>query len=296
MKNQNQAGVIGGGDASGVAEMLNAGKQIATNSQTPIQLPGGVQVIVTPEGDGSFTVLSLESFVPPHARSRPVRKLGNVVVHDIPSFIEFVKLHGEKDATVVFIDVSESGARFTAILNANSKDKANHEDHRVIYTCKPSIEWNRWMQRDKQAMVQQAFIEHLESCQSLIQKPAAADLIVLMQNLQGRNDAAFKQAYNQFNGSFSVTYDETVVVSGASTTKADKMDVPTSIGICVSPFENSAKYKMDARLRLRVDNRKLVFAYETVDPHLAVKDVVNEMKKKVSEELKAPVLLGSAPN
>lgn len=286
----------GGGIDKAVELLLETGRATTAQAQTLIYIDEAVRVpvLVVPNGTG-YKVESLLHLLPPWAAPTPTRKVGTVSVHDLDSFCRYFLTHKEEGAAI-FVSVSETGATFVGVMNAHDKS-AKHQDHRVSYTCAPSVEWKRWMANNNKALTQTAFVEHLEDCEELITAPASADLIKLLSSLSGKSDASFKGAVNLFNGAIKVNFEEEVTLRGGaeSGTSQGEMEIPNRIQATLPPFTNGPLWKADCRLRVRVQNRALTLQYETIDTHLIIRDAVNEMIRKVAELTKVEPFLGIAP-
>lgn len=277
-----------------VQQLLEAGMKIgAVNKENVVDLGDGKKVIVVPNGSG-FQVVDLP--VPSTAKPAPTRKVGVFHLLDVDSFVLYVNAHKTK-GSVVFLDVTPSGATFKAILNHHedgTEGKAGHQDHIVTYTCEKSVEWARWMKYDQQTITQLQFLEHIEDCQLLIREPNSADLMKLLQGLTGTVGVRFGSALNLFNGKMKLAYEEDVKIRGndePGVREAD-MEIPQTISVVIPPFANGPAYEAKVRLRVRVGQNKLTFSYETVDTHLIVQEVVKEMRGKVAQATQIPILLG----
>lgn len=273
-----------------VEQLLQAGITISAQTAKPVML-NGESFLVHPSGSG-FEVKNLTQLLPPHAKDKPQRKLGLVVVHSQESFCQYVNAHKEAGATI-FVNVTETGAKFTAVLNYHDS-AANHGDHRVVFNLKPSVEWLRWMEKDRKPLGQVVFCEHLADCQDFITSPPGADLITLLQNIEGKVDSAFKQSINLHNGSSKLTFDEEVTfgASKETTKRPGEMEIPTVLELLLPPFANGPAWKAKARLKTRVEQRKVHFVYETLDTHLVVQAAVTDLIKNVAAATTITPLLG----
>jgi uncharacterized protein YfdQ (DUF2303 family) len=279
-------------------DLLDAGKQIAKAAREVVEVDGQ-RFMVLPAQGGHMNVINLSEKTPKQYWERPKRKTGTVALHSIESFAAFVNRH-KQPGTMVYITTHggeslASGITFEAVLNDHEPgdDGADWGDFRAAYQLLLSPEWVRWMEHDRGALAQKSFCEHMENFEREILKPDGATLLKLLQDLEGRVDCSFKGAVNLHNGSVKVGYTEDVSLrAGGSTEAAGEMTLPDRIELKLPPFENAPPYKMWARLRVRVAERKLFFQYETQDAHLVIRDAVNALAEKVKAATGIEPLLG----
>lgn len=269
------------------ATMFDAGRQVATALNTRTEINGMPVAILPPE----YQVKELPSLL-----KKPFRKHGRMVLQDLESFSRYFKTH-KTDNSIILADVDPKGQRgtkFKAILNyhGGAEDAQDYGDLSAEYTAQLSVEWMRWMAQNGKPMDHTAFLEHLETNQEIIVQPAGAALLELIASLEGRVNAKFTNALNLHNGKMKLSYEEDVEMRGGSATKPDAMEVPAELIVGLPPFEFGDAYKVRNRLRYRVVNRQLVFAYEMVDPHKIIQDAANGQIKKLAELTEVQPLYG----
>ncbi len=264
------------------------------NSDAQVGFEAGKEV-----GEGSFRKGEIEG-VPftligtgyslalrPELLERPKRRTGTIAVADIDGFCrlfnKFKSLYG--DEPLIFVDSDPQGKRpatFKAVMNYHG-EKPDHGDFAIVHTAQFSVEWNRWMAKNSQGMGHAAFVEHLEDVSDLIKQPLGADLLKLIQSLEGTVKARFENALNLHNGSMKLTYNEDVDIRGVDQTaqRPGEMVVPAEITCAVAPFEFGDAYAMKNRVRYRVNQKQLSFSYEAIDPHLIIQDAVKGQISKI---------------
>lgn len=269
---------------------FDAGQQASEHSfrQTSIE---GVPITVTREG---YTVTKHEDML-----AVPLRRKGFIAVADLDGFCRlFNKFKGQyNDHAIIMVDSDPTGKRpatFKAILNHHGTDKPDHGDFGIIHTAAFSVEWNRWMSKNNQAMSHAGFVEHLEDVMDLIIDPPGADLLKLIESLQGTVNARFANALNLHNGKMKLNYEEDVEIRGASedATRKNVMEVPSEITAGIAPFEFGEKYKVRNRIRYRVQNRGLTFSYEAIDPHRVIQDAVTAQILNIQKETESQPFQG----
>ena len=275
--------VLSGGTCD-AAVCLAAGEQIAEHAFRKVDIEGVTCTVIK---DGYTLALF------PKLSPRPKRRQGFVLVNSLESFCRFFVRFATYYPTepIILVDSDPKGTRgviFTGILNYHG-DEPDHCDFGVIYTAALSVEWLRWMEKSGKTMLHAGFVEHLEDVMELITEPPGADLMALISSLTGTKYARFDNASNLHNGSMKLNYEEDVAirstVGGSSSTasKPGEITVPTEIAAAIAPFEYGVKYKVRNRIRYRVQDRKLAFSYEAIDPHLIIQDAVKHQIKEIHD-------------
>ena len=217
--------------------------------------------------------------------ARPLRPTGTLTTHNLESFCRHFKKYKDADSVILVDSDPEGkrGANFVGILNYHSTTAAAHGDFRVAYTAKLSVEWNRWMSKNGKLMGHAEFLEHLEDVKDLIKEPDGAGLLDLISSLEGKVSARFENALNLHNGRMKLAYVEDVELKQGQpvTPRKGDMEVPTEIVAGISPFEFGSPYRVENRLRYRVQNRALCFSYEVIDAHNIIRDAVQGQVKEI---------------
>jgi uncharacterized protein YfdQ (DUF2303 family) len=231
---------------------------------------GGTPFIVIPSDS---KLEDLEKLLP-----KPSRKRGVAALSEADSFVRYVNQHKTGD-TAIFASVSDVGASFNAIIDFHGKTDPAWGGHQATFNLLPTVEWSRWMGQNKKDMTQMAFCEFLEENQLLFTDPDGASLLELILKLEGKVDAKFVSSTRLQNGSFKFAYEEDVSLQGSA---PGAMVLPAMVQIHVIPFRGGSSEVVSARLKYRLQDRKLMFRYETVTPHLIIKDCVDETVKEIS--------------
>jgi uncharacterized protein YfdQ (DUF2303 family) len=269
---------------------LDAG-QLIGGASVRLEVTHGVPAFVVKDG---FKVELHPELLP-----RPTRHTGTLPVANLESFCRHFKKYANPDS-VILVDADpegKRGANFIGILNYHHTGDAEHCDFRVTYTAKLSVEWNRWMSKNGKLMGHTEFLEHLEDVKDLIKEPDGAGLLDLISSLEGKVSARFENALNLHNGRMKLAYSEDVELKQGQPVGVKKgdMEVPTEIVSGIAPFEFGTPYRVENRLRYRIQNRSLCFAYEVVDAHKIIFDAVKDQVAKVLEATEVEPLYGLPP-
>src|SRR5690348_8798675 len=140
-------------DLNDFQSAYNAGiaRDVITNHQ-------GTPCIVIPS---DAKLENLEFLLP-----KPARKRGNATLTEAESFAAYVNAHKTGD-TAIFASVFDTGASFQAIIDFHGKSEPAWGDHKASFSLLPTVEWSRWMEKNKKEMSQMQFCEFLEENQAL---------------------------------------------------------------------------------------------------------------------------------
>ena len=170
---------------------------------------GAIPFATVITSSGETEQVSLE-----HLLKNPSLVRANVDIRDVDSFNRYVNLYrikGDKNLAI-FADITETGAKFTAVLDYHLENSAVAErgEHRAVFTCTPTPEWRRWTASDKKPMTQEDFARFLEDNAPDIVTPSSAAMLEIALSLEARTTGDFSQATRLDNGALSFRYSENV--------------------------------------------------------------------------------------
>lgn len=272
-----------------VKTLLDAGAAHAL----PITQHGGKPVVIVPTG---YSVKELE--LPPE------RITAGRTFSDVESFAAYVTRF-QCPGTLLFAKITDTNCEITAHLDyhdqtflAGSERSRDWSSHRAHLVCVLTKEWATWMKHNGpkgnngEAFSQTAFAQFLEDNERVFIAPSGAELLELVTTLEGKNNVRFNTAVRLSNGKAKLDYEEDVELRGGIGT--GQIEVPTELKCKIIPFENGPEpYEVRSRLRYRVANRQIVFWYETITPHLVLRDAAKAVLDAVREKVKVPLLIGS---
>lgn len=208
-------------------------------------------------------MFDLEAFA-----QKPARKRGTVTVDRVQSLARYVNTFGGKDgSTMAFADVKHpKGACIHVVLDYHTAKagEARWCDHEAIYQMTQTREWKEWLRHDGKRMSQMEFAEFLEDRMVDIADPPAADVYSLVRTLEAKRQVNFRSATRQEDGSIRVAYDEEIETRGGS--QKGQVDVPSELTLAIRPFEGMDKWKLQVRLRYRLNEGSITFWYQIVEP------------------------------
>jgi uncharacterized protein YfdQ (DUF2303 family) len=272
---------------SGMKEALDAGALLA-GSMLPLESGDGrVPYLAVPDG---YRVESLEHFLP-----FPTRKRADVSVTTTDSFILYAKKHGSLDECVIYAEVDAEGSRcvLRALMNDNGADNPKWRDHRCTFAPALSVEWKRWIAKNKVQMSQADFATWLEDNQgdvrSVSGSPTGADILAMAQAFEVNADKRVKSHINLQSGGvrFEFVEDET------KDTRTS-MEVFRRFTLALPVFDGSTDaYPVEARLKYRDNSGKVTFWYELIRPDRAFKTAVQSALDQIKAETGFMLLQGT---
>lgn len=222
---------------------------------------------------------------------------------DVESFAAYVNRFATP-GTLLFATLTDTDCKIVAHLDYHNEASMNGSaaerhwsSHLAGLQCVQTLEWKTWMAGNGpkgnkgEPFSQVAFAQFLEDNERVLRSPDAASLLELVTTLEGKNNVRFNTAVKLANGRAKLDYEEDVELKGGVGT--GQIEIPTELLCSIVPFENGREpYEVRSRLRYRIQNRQIVFWYETVTPHLILRDAARAVLDAIREQVKAPLLIG----
>jgi len=278
------------GTAAELGRMLAVAQAEPTTSKGLDDCP----YIILRDADGKERIEWLkEKVIEPH------RKTGTVKLNDVESFNAYYAIHG--NGAPVYATMQP--AKFIAVLNEHTKDKADYRDHRAVFTVEHSKEWATWTNRsghDKPFASNEAFALFLEDNAPDIIDPSSAHMLQIALNFRVKADVAFSVAQRLQDGQINLGYSNLVNASaeGAAAEPGGapvKLTIPEKFTIEIPVFAglDAPKYRVSARFRYRLREGKLSLWFELERPHKVVEAAFKVLWDSIKDTTKAPVLHGT---
>jgi len=267
-----------------MAEMHFAGKVVHLEN-------GGDPLMLVPPNWGTK---NMAEFLPPKRIKQTMR------FSESGSFADYVNRF-KTDNTMVFVrlnlddDSTPRGATFVAALDYHSPApelKPSHCHHSARFDAVETPEWIAWMRADREAMNQVDFATWLEDNQKVFVEPKGAELLEVVRSLHGHRNARFNTALRLDNGAYSASYEEDVTVRGNNATANGSIELPKEVKAGIAPFEGCQAYEVTARLKSRVSDRRLSLFFETVQPHVIVRDAIKGLMEEIATKTGIVPLIG----
>lgn len=244
---------------------------------------GGDPFFIKPSGEAQSVA---HLFPPRRIAQKPM-------FQDVASFIDYVNRF-KTEATLIFAHLTETTATLIAVLDYHAPGKPDYCKHIATFTTLETPDWKAWTENDREPMGQVDFATFLEEYAHLFKVPDGASLLELVKSLHGHNNARFSQAIRLDNGAYKASYEEDVVVRGVNSVQGGDLELPPTVKAGVQVFEGGPVYEVNARLKSRINERRLVLFYETINRPLIIRDNIMLLTKKVGEATGIIPMLGSA--
>jgi len=234
---------------------------------------------------------------------KPTRVEAKVNLTDADSFCEYFKRFADSNS-LIFGKVENDGATFRAVIDyhgpgaVEGSNEPNYCDHVATFSTKKTPEWEAWLKANRKPMPQIEFATWLEDNLHLFTvpnekaptAPSPADLLELVKSLHGHQNATFNTSIRLDNGAHSCAYEESVNVQG--TMRGGAVLLPPFIFGGFPLFQGMPGYLVQARLKSRIENRKLVLFFETVALEKMVGDCLDIVVERIEEKTERTVLIG----
>lgn len=277
----------------------NLAQTILANLRTPMvlipegQMPAHQSLVAVPN-NFKTEVLDTEKNQP-----APRRKLARVSVSELESFIDYLTRHGKPDQTTIWTEVDYPKGRiaFTGIINDNGceSDHSAWRDHLVSFSPAFSEEWKTWTEKDHKAMSQVEFAtfleDNLKDIASADGMPTGTQMYEMATNLQMTFDNSIKSQVRTQSGGVRLEF-----VDAENQETVTKMDVFRQFALGLKVFRNGAGYQVNARLRYRKQEGRLLFWYELIRPDLTMEDASKDLIASLREQIDFPFFYGNPFN
>lgn len=238
-------------------------------------------------------VVDLDTEVYVRRRERPRRKTGTVVVHDVAAFTEYYKKHSDTD-TEVYTELD--AGTVLAVLNAHqgNADAPRWEDHRLLLQLTPTLPWKRWTDQDRQMLLQIQFADFIEeNLVDIANEPVpAAAMLQVATTFQTNTKGAYTSRINPSSGARTLLFDEETTATSGGNGK-QTIGVPEKFAVLLAPFDDVDLYKMEARLRYRIENGHLKLGFLLDRPQDSFRAAVKQIVDQVHEATGATIMRGS---
>lgn len=273
----------------------NLAETLATELKAPIEIASNpaaaLRRVALPPG------WKLEEHDEERGLAAPLRKTALVRVRDSESFVEYVKRHGSLTDCTIWCNANyvEGKIALQAIINDNGADptSAAWRDHKAFFTPEFSEEWRRWTGQNKKQMTQTDFATFLEDNLKDVASvdgsglPSGSAMLEMAIAFEATQDMRFKSAIRLQNGGVNLSF-----VQDDDAQTLQKMAVFERFAIGIPVFWNGDPYQVDARLRYRVRDGKLVFWYELVRTDKILEAAAQTVISVIREKTGNPFFFG----
>ena len=238
---------------------------------------GAAPFVILPNG---CEVANLEKCLP-----APTRKKGTVALFDVDSFISMFNLHRTENSHIY---ANRNKCSVLAVFDDDGMTGPGWREHKAVYQCPISKEWEAWSSQSGQGQKQEEFAEFLENNLPDIYseqkgQPSAAQLLEVATSFKINKKVNFASAKRLDNGSVSFEYVEDI--QGAAGAKG-QIKVPEKFWIAIPIFESGAVYQIECRFKYRLKEGQLFMWYDLYRAEkvrdLAFADVLQKVEEGCS--------------
>lgn len=220
--------------------------------------------------------------------ARPERIKGNVGVLDPESFIEYYTKFSDPNSRIF---AYEPEIKVVGVLDyhaAGGELVPRWCQHRVTLTLRQSEEWKVWVGGNNRQRTQTEFAEFLEQNSIDIIKPSPANMMEVARDLQATTEVEFGAGVRMQDGQVRFKYTETTKASVG----AGQLAVPERFTISLPVFVGGQRVEMDALLRFRNREGKLVIWYTLIRPEEVMRTAFLSARNQIETDLKQTIING----
>lgn len=268
--------------------LVDAVGTLAQAAAAPKELtPGGIYLVHNGNGTSDIHDLTGDEY-----RQYPARRTGDIRVDDIDSFAAYWAKHADAGSDIY---ADRDSRTITAVLDAHNgpgvDDGARWGQHRAVYTATYSHQFATWLDGNDMSMTQEAFAEFVEDNRADIFHPAAADMLEIVQTLEGTTRATWTAGIRLANGSRKLVWaEETDAKAGTG----GDLAIPTELTLRMPVFDRAAVAdEVTARFRYRITSGKLTLLYKLDRPTDVVTAAFEHLVADVADKTGHLVLRGA---
>lgn len=225
-----------------------------------------------------------------HAATPPVLRQ-SVVVYDPASFVEYFSLFRDRNSRV-FAD--ETAQTVTAFLDYHASDPETLVPsprwckHKLTLNLRQSEEWKTWTATADKPFTQEQFVQFLEQHSLDIIEPAPARMREVASDLMGATEVQWGAAKRMSDGQTQYKYTESTNTS----TSNGQVTVPDRFKLRIPVYIGAELVEVDAYLRIRIKDAKLIFWYTLYKPHEKLRDGFYAARAAVEQDLGITIING----
>lgn len=264
-------------DAAGIeaiAKMAVAARstqfaEIDTAALADPSVPGKVIAAVTPDGRFQDVSSLLAAY-----RLTPRRAKGSAKAATLQSFVDLVNRH-KTDQSAVFAQTKMPSPALKAVINYHqASSKPGWSDHQIVYEFPLTEEFTAWLKADGEVMSQGEFAQFLEDRAAELASPlqaevteyerlfrekvaAPSEIIKLARDLEIKVESYVKQGTRLQSGERTVMFSE-----NHQTATGEQVIIPGVFIVSVAAFDGGDPIRIPARLRYRVKEGRVMWAYQ----------------------------------
>jgi uncharacterized protein YfdQ (DUF2303 family) len=224
-------------------------------------------------------IIDLKKFLP----AFPDRKIGMRTLLSLGSYIELVN-EQKRPESRVFAHLDTTPITFTCVVDYHERGaegKAGWNEFSIDLKLKHSAQYKTWIGINDKLMPQMQFAEFLKDNRLDVAKPAGADILELVNNLEAAEDSRYKGKLPTNEG-MRISFDSTVTTN---------VTIPNKITLGIPLFEEGEELEVDAEFKLRVKDGSAYFGIRLLGIERMVRDAVQSVRQEIVEKTGLPVFV-----
>jgi len=219
------------------------------------------------------------------------RPKGVARLKDCASFITYAQEQNASEAGYIYADPDSS--TITAVFNDfRHVSTPGWQDHRAIFKAEHTEEFARWLSASGKQFGQTEFAEFIEDNFADIDPAAAGLLMTVATTIQAGTNIEFKSARRLDNGQAQLVYNEVIDAKAGFDGQAL---IPRTFALGLRVYKNGPGYKLNVRLKYRLNGGKVTFTYELDRPRNVIEQAFSDYIEAVKKDSGYQVLIGVAP-
>lgn len=247
----------------------------ARKGQDPVTLAKGDHFQIVYTAERGVQTVDLQKH-----NAAPARKTGTLVVFDSESLNKMLQDNAVPGATTIYVNPDADKPAVVAVINGNGTAGPGFGDFRVSIGFRPTPQWTKWKAIDGELIPQADFAEFIEDNLADIATPDGATMLEIVTYLQATRSVDFKSGIKLSNGVVQLTNNESV----DATVGAGNIAVPDVFEIALSPVFGVTPFKVPARFRFRIHERRLLLGFRLQ----RIEDVMATIIRDIEAEIVLP--------
>lgn len=268
----------------GIKTVLEHASRLAAPAEPPVSMTGK-PVVVIPQGWQA-------SPLPWRAR-KPESVSARVVVHDGPSFVQYVNRF-KLPQTTIFANILAKEPVLVAVIDYHKSPGdlgAEWCEHIVEYKPRQTEAFARWTAAHNKPMSQVEFALFVENALPQCFQPAGADLLEMINAFDVEGEIRFSRAQRLQDGTVKFAF------SNEQTAKAGGIALPQVFEVTMGVFEGETPVFFKVRLRYRLSGAgELKLWFEIIDLQQIVRAALRDQLNAIASSTSIVPLLGEAPS
>jgi uncharacterized protein YfdQ (DUF2303 family) len=210
----------------------------------------------------------------------PARKVGSVVVFDAESLNRILVDNAVPGATTIYVNPDAEKPAIVAVINGNGSAGPGFGDFKASIGFRTTPQWAKWKAIDGKMLPQAEFAEFVEDNLADIATPDGATMMEIVTYFQATSSTDFRSGIKLSNGQVQLTNNENIEAQVG----AGNIAVPDVFEIALAPVFGVAPFKVPARFRYRIENRRLKLGFKLQ----RVEDVMTQIIRDIEAEIVLP--------